>query len=271
VFDFQAGGIINGPKKVSKDPSDMTSKDEEQALFGIQAQLNKKFSSQPEFAKYKDQIQIKLDDQGLQIQILDKAERVSFDSGSAALTSGAKAVLNEIATAICQIPKPILIGRQSDKQSFPTGSSYTNWELSADRANAARRALEAGCVKPEQVQRIVGFADTQLLLPEDPYAPANRRISITLLRLAPPPGAKNEAKAEGEGASQPKTEVVEKPKEEPKEESGDGQAKTGETKPAEGSSSITEKRGPSVVNVGTADKLPTNIPRSKESPKPAAH
>jgi chemotaxis protein MotB len=260
VFEYQAGGIVNGPKKISKDPSEMTSKDEEQALFGIQAQLNKKFATRPEFSKYKDQIKIQLDDQGLQIQILDKAERVSFDSGSAALTPGAIAVLGEIAAAICQMPNPILIGGHTDRQTFPEGSGYTNWELSADRANAARRALQANCVKQEQVQRIVGYADTQLLIPDDPYATANRRISITLLRLAPPPGAKAETKAEGE------SQVVEEPK-----KKAESHPTPSETKPAEGSASITEKRGPSEVKVGAADTVPANIPRSKEAHKPAAH
>jgi chemotaxis protein MotB len=252
VFETQAGGIVNGPKKVSKEPTDLTSKDEEQALFGISSMLKKKFSTRPEFAKYKDQIKIELDDQGLQIQILDKAERVSFDSGSSALTPGAKSVLKEIAAAICQMPNPILVGGHTDRHLFPEGSQYTNWELSADRANAARRELQAGCVKPEQIQRIVGYADTQLLVPEDPYATANRRISITLLRMQPPPGAKEEAKAEGG------TGVVEEPK-------------PSEAKLTEGSASITEKRGPSEVKVGTADTLPANIPRSREPGKPSPH
>lgn len=256
VFDHQAGGVINGPKKVSKEPSDLTSKEEEQALFGISSMLKKKFA-QPEFSKYKDQIKINLDDQGLQIQILDKAERVSFDSGSAALTPGAKAVLNEIATAICQMPNPILIGGHTDRHLFPEGSQYTNWELSADRANAARRTLQAGCVKPEQIQRIVGYADTQLLVPEDPYAQANRRISITLLRIAPPPG-KEEAKEEG---------VVEEPKEKKTEET---HSNTKETS-SESSDSIKESRGPAQVKVGTADTLPANIPRTKEPTKPSPH
>src|SRR5258707_293604 len=139
VFDTLAGGIVSGPKKVSKDPSPLTSKDEEQALFGIATTLKKKFDTRPEFSKFKDQIKIEMTEQGLRIQILDKADRVSFSSGSAALTPAARSILEEIAHAICVLPNPILIGGHTDRQQFPADSIYTNWELSTDRANAARR------------------------------------------------------------------------------------------------------------------------------------
>src|SRR5262245_39341033 len=135
VFDQQAGGVIDGPKKVSKDPSPLTTKDDEQALFGIATILRKKFSTRPEFAKYKDQIKIEMTEQGLKIQILDRAERVSFNSGSAALTQEARAILDEIAHGICALPNPLLIGGHTDRMLFPAGSTYTNWELSTDRAN----------------------------------------------------------------------------------------------------------------------------------------
>jgi len=101
--------------------------------------LKKQFATRPEFSKYKDQVRIEMTEQGLRIQILDKAERVSFDSGRAELTPGALAVLAEIAAAICQLPNPLLIGGHTDRRLFPPNSIYTNWELSADRANAARR------------------------------------------------------------------------------------------------------------------------------------
>ena len=198
VFDTQAGGIMSGPKKVSKEPTELTSKDEEQALFGLASLLKKKFSTRPEFSTYKDQIQIELTDEGLQIQILDKAERVSFSSGSSELTPGARSILDEIAKGVCELPNPLLIGGHTDRHLFAPNSTYTNWELSADRANAARRELEKGCVKQEQIKRIVGYADTNLLVPTDPYAMANRRISITVMRLHAP--AKEEEKPEPEAA-----------------------------------------------------------------------
>ncbi|MEJ7708492.1 MAG: OmpA family protein [Pyrinomonadaceae bacterium] len=180
--------MLGGPKKVSKEPTEMTSKEEDQALSSVAAMLKKNFQSRPEFSSIRDQVKIDVTDQGLHIQIVDKADRVSFASGSAAMTAEASAVLAEIARGICSLPNLIQVGGHTDRRLFAPGSTYTNWELSTDRANAARRALEANCVKPENVKRVVGHADTELLFPDDPFAPANRRISITVLRQQPIPG-----------------------------------------------------------------------------------
>jgi chemotaxis protein MotB len=251
VFDSQAGGIINGPKKVSKEPSDLTSKDEEQALFGMATMLKKKFSTTPEFGKYKDQIRIEMTEQGVRIEILDSAERVSFDSGRAELTPGARGILAEIAKAICQLPNPLLIGGHTDRHLFPPDSTYTNWELSADRANAARRALEQGCVKPEQIKRIVGYADTELLVPNDPFATANRRISITVMRIY---GSQSKGtEGDDQGTSTP----------------------PGTTpKPQPGSSPDVKKgadaSGGKDISVGVPDRIPVNATHTREPAKPTA-
>ncbi len=184
VFDSMDGGILAQSKKVSKEPTSLTSKDDEQTLFSVSETLQKKFSTRPEFSKYKDQVKIDLTDEGLRIQLIDKAEQISFPSGSSELTAEAKAILEEIAEGICALPNKINIGGHTDSHVFPSQKGYTNWELSADRANAARRVLESICVKPQQINRIIGFADTVPLIPDDPFAQANRRISITVLRLA---------------------------------------------------------------------------------------
>ena len=184
VFDTLQGGILSQGKKMSKEPGALTSKEDEQALSGVAEALQRQFATKPEFSRYKDQVQIHVTEEGLRIQLIDKADLVSFPSGSAELTQDAKAILTEIALGICKLPNKIKIGGHTDSRVFPNANGYTNWELSADRANAARRVLEAGCVRSDQLLRIVGFADTEPLIPEDPYAPANRRISIVVLRLA---------------------------------------------------------------------------------------
>jgi len=249
VFDQQAGGVIDGPKKVSKDPSPLTTKDEEQALFGIATILKKKFETRPEFAKYKDQIKIEMTEQGLKIQILDKAERVSFTSGSAALTTEARSILDEIAHAICALPNPLLIGGHTDRMLFPPGSTYTNWELSTDRANAARRELEANCVKPEQIGRIVGYADTDLLFPDDPYAVGNRRISITVLRIAGDQGGSGENQLSEESVVKKSKLEVTRPK-----------TTIGQEVPL---AKLGEKKS---VSVGTPDVIPAHVKVRKETP-----
>lgn len=183
VFDTTRGGVLDGSSNISKDPASITSQEEELRLFEAAQLLRKKFESNAELGKFKDQIKIDVTDEGLRIQILDKAERVSFGSGSAELRDEARAILSEIAHVICTLPNPLKVGGHTDRNLFPSASSYTNWELSADRANAARRELEADCVKPELIQRIIGYADTDLIVKSDPYAPANRRISIIVMRI----------------------------------------------------------------------------------------
>lgn len=183
IFETTSGGILPQAKKVSKEPTSLTSKDDEQVLFSVAETLKKKFETRPEFSKYKDQVKIEVTEEGLRIQLLDKADRVSFPSGSASLNEETKSILAEIAHGICSLPNKINIGGHTDSYVFASENGYTNWELSADRANAARRALQAECVAASQIRRIVGFADTQPLVPEDPFSPANRRISITVLRL----------------------------------------------------------------------------------------
>ena len=261
VFDQQAGGVIDGPKRVSKDPSPLTTKEEEQALFGLATILRKKFATRPEFANYKDQIKIEMTEQGLKIQIIDKAQQVSFSSGSAELTAEAKAIIGEIAHGICSLPNPILVGGHTDRTTFPPGSTYTNWELSADRANAARRALEGNCVKPEQIRRIVGYADTEPLIPDDPYAVTNRRISITVLRLAGEGGTMGEKNNDKEKILEPKDlkPDLSKPVDAPPVNSSEPPSTHGEMpvpdiKPADKKS----------VSVGTPDEIPSHLKVRKE-------
>jgi len=176
AFDTARGTILNGSEgsEVKLDTT-MATKDDEKALYSTAALLRKKLSQIE-----RDQIKIDITDEGLHIQILDKADHVSFGSGSADLAPATSEILKEIATTICDLPNQIDIGGHTDSYTFPT-PGYTNWELSADRANAARRALEADCIKPDRIRRIVGYADTKPLDPGDPYSPSNRRISIMLL------------------------------------------------------------------------------------------
>ena len=198
VFDTVQGGILSQAKKVSQEPQNLTSKDDEQMLFETAQRLREQFSSRPEFSKYKDQVKIEITDEGLRIQLVDDAEQVSFPTGSSELTPEARAILETIANDLCTLPNKINVGGHTDSRVYASPNGYTNWELSTDRANAARRVIDAVCVRPNQIHRVVGFADTVPLDPNDPYAAANRRISITVLRLAqtdPPTAAADPAAA----------------------------------------------------------------------------
>jgi chemotaxis protein MotB len=104
-----------------------------------------------------------------------------FGSGSAALKDYTIAILQEITQVINAVPNKISITGHTDAYQFLKRENYTNWELSTDRANAARRALADSGLAVGKVQQVVGFGDSVLFVPEDPYSPVNRRISIVVL------------------------------------------------------------------------------------------
>ncbi|MBI1425404.1 MAG: flagellar motor protein MotB [Gammaproteobacteria bacterium] len=142
---------------------------------------------------FKDQLLLDVTPEGLRIQIVDKENRPMFDSSSAILKSYTKAILDQIGKIINTVPNHVSIAGHTDATPFATryiyveyGSfeerrAYTNWELSADRANAARRELIVGGMHKDKIARVVGLADSVLFDKSNPYSPINRRISIIVL------------------------------------------------------------------------------------------
>jgi chemotaxis protein MotB len=129
---------------------------------------------------FKDQIQIDKTVEGLRIQIMDKDNHSMFDIGSATLKDYSMAVLLELAKAIAKVPNRISISGHTDAGKY-SRLNYSNWELSTDRANAARRALIAGGLPEQKIGRVVGLASTAMLNTEHPEDPSNRRISIIVI------------------------------------------------------------------------------------------
>ena len=277
VFDTVQGGVLSGSKKVSNEPTSGTSKDDEQALFSVAENLQKKFSTRPEFSKVKDQVKVDVTEEGLRIQIIDKADKVSFTSGSAELNPEATAILTEIAKGVCGLPNKINIGGHTDSYVFPAAKGgYTNWELSADRANAARRVLQTVCVKPEQIRRIVGFADTEPMVPNDPFAPANRRISITVLRQMSATDGKNDENKDNKTAietdekklkdARKETSSETKSPTKPKTAEDSEDAKESPEESAEKKTAKAKLKNEGAVSVGEPDIIP-NKPQTKEAKK----
>ncbi len=269
VFDTMNGGILSQSKKVSKEPTSLTSKDDEQTLFSVSESLKKKFETRPEFSKIKDRVNIEVTDEGLKIQLIDKADRVSFPSGSAELNPETKAVLAEIARGICGLPNKINIGGHTDSHVFSSEGGYTNWELSADRANAARRELENQCVKPEQIRRVIGYADTEPLVPGDTFAPANRRISITVLHQTEPQPPTSVKPPDNEKSSSEKSteKIVEKPDPQKKILPPNAPTKLAdEIAPAGVPAAKAKLATEGSVSVGEPDQLP-NKPKLREIPR----
>lgn len=131
--------------------------------------------------EFKDQLLIDITDEGLRIQIVDRSQRPMFDSGRAQLKYYSQDILFELAKPLGAVPNKLSITGHTDSTPFSGRPGYTNWELSADRANTARRALVAGGVGSGQIARVVGLSDSVLFDRDDPTAPVNRRISIIVL------------------------------------------------------------------------------------------
>jgi chemotaxis protein MotB len=119
---------------------------------------------------------------GLQIQIVDDQNRPMFDSGSAVVKPYMRDILRDIGAALVEVENRISLAGHTDSAVYGKGDrGYSNWELSADRANASRRELVAAGMPDSKLSRVVGLAASDLLEPDNPRAPANRRITITIL------------------------------------------------------------------------------------------
>lgn len=144
-------------------------------------ELQNKIEQNPELQKFKDQILLEITQDGLRIQIVDAENRPMFDSGSPRLKSYFEDILLAMADTIRQVPNKISISGHTDAARYAGKGDFSNWELSAGRANAARRALIAGGYPEEQVARIVGYASSAPFDREHPLNPVNRRIDIIVL------------------------------------------------------------------------------------------
>jgi chemotaxis protein MotB len=153
-------------------------KSEKATLEATAAALKEKIHSQASLSKLEDKVRIDMVDEGLRIQLVETDPGVFFDVGSSHVKTATRDLLTIIANEIGKLPNDVVVEGHTDARPYAGVPNYSNWELSADRANAARRILEAGGVQPAQVAQVVGYADRQLANPKDPLDAANRRTSI---------------------------------------------------------------------------------------------
>ncbi|MGO8759294.1 MAG: flagellar motor protein MotB [Terracidiphilus sp.] len=160
-----------------------------QKLQELKEKLEKEIEAQKELQKLSKQIEITITPEGLRIELLEGKDGTFYQSGSAQLSPNGQALLALLAAELKTLPNQLLIEGHTDAAQYQHGANYTNWELSADRANSARRLLQADGVRPDQVTQVRGFADQMLRDPKDPYDPSNRRITILVKNRgdAPPP------------------------------------------------------------------------------------
>ena len=151
-------------------------------IKALQAKIDAMITQNPKLNEYRSQIRINLTPDGLQIQIVDEQNRPMFDSGSALVKPYMREILRDIGAALGEVENRISLAGHTDAAVYGNGDrGYSNWELSADRANASRRELVAAGMPDAKLSRVVGLAASDLLEPEAPRAPANRRITITVL------------------------------------------------------------------------------------------
>jgi chemotaxis protein MotB len=140
----------------------------------------------PDIAKLSKQVMIDNTPEGLRIQLVDQDGRPMFQQGTAEPMPYTRRLLSEIGRIIDRLPNRVSIGGHTEATPFEGPNGMTNWELSSARANAARALLTAGGLVQDRIYEVAGKAGSEPLLPEDPNASANRRLSIVLLREAPP-------------------------------------------------------------------------------------
>ncbi|MEG1678840.1 MAG: flagellar motor protein MotB [Stenotrophomonas sp.] len=166
---------------------------DKQRLEALKQELQEAISKSQALEPFKDQLLLDITPEGLRIQIVDKQNRPMFDLGSARLMPYTQTILVELSRYINQVPNHISLTGHTDTTAYSTQVGYGNWELSADRANAARRALLEGGMDPAKVARVVGLASSVLFDKSNPQNPINRRISIVVMSQEAEAAALNQA------------------------------------------------------------------------------
>jgi chemotaxis protein MotB len=184
----QSGGVASGEKS-SKEPTEdalaQAMANRENAQFAsAEASLRQALQDLPDYAELSRNLIIEQTPEGLNIQLVDQEGRAMFSGSSAEPLPRTQHLLETVAKVVEQLPNRISISGHTDTTA-PGRPGYSNWDLSADRANAARRILEKSGVEGDRIYQVAGKGDREPLYPDDPDLPANRRISIVLLREAP--------------------------------------------------------------------------------------
>ncbi len=149
-----------------------------QNMAELKEQLNKSIRSMDHLDKLRNNIEMTVTAEGLRIELLESEKGTFFDSGSSTLNQSGKEMLMLLAAELAKVPNKVSIEGHTDAKPFAGQGNYGNWELSADRANAARRLMQESGLRPDQVSQVRGFADQRLRNPKDPTEASNRRISI---------------------------------------------------------------------------------------------
>ena len=192
-----SNGILDGAQSAAPVPS-TNLVGEIEKLKAEGKKIKEAIAATPEFNKFKDKIQIEVTKDGLRIELVENSTGLFFDIGSARIKPETIQLLKLVAKDVGRLPNSIIIEGYTDARPYVT-PNYSNWELSTDRANMARKILEENGVKKDQVVGIKGFADRNLKIPGKPLDFANRRVSILVevrKQATPDPNQKAQAPLE---------------------------------------------------------------------------
>jgi len=155
---------------------------EKAKLEELKKKIEKVIDESPNLSKFKNQLLLDITSDGLRVQIVDQQNRAMFNSSKAEMQPYAKQILQELGKTLNDVPNKISLSGHTDATPYPNGEkSYSNWELSADRANASRRELVAGGMDETKVLRVVGLSSASLFDKSNPFDATNRRISIIIM------------------------------------------------------------------------------------------
>jgi chemotaxis protein MotB len=182
-----SGGDGNETEQAASEPSEEAAEAklrarEQEQFEDAKKELEETLAGIPQLKNLAESLLIDNTPEGLRIQLVDKEGLAMFPSGSAEMYLHTKRLLELVSQIIAKLPQNAAISGHTDASKFAGGDAYTNWELSADRANSARRELVNLGIPESRIQRVVGKAATEPLLPDDPKNPRNRRLSIVMLR-----------------------------------------------------------------------------------------
>ncbi|HVO56441.1 MAG TPA: flagellar motor protein MotB [Dongiaceae bacterium] len=161
----------------------------------LKEQLQRAIKEVPNFDKLKNHIDMTVTNEGLRIELTESEKGTFFDAGSSKISTDGQELLTILAGELGKLPNTLAMEGHTDSKPYAAGSNYGNWELSSDRANAARRLMQQHGIREDQVTQVRGFADQRLRRKDDPLDPANRRISLIVQYL----NKKDEPEAESSG------------------------------------------------------------------------
>ena len=144
----------------------------------LKEELQKAVRQVTNFDKLKNQIEMTITSEGLRIELLESSSGTFFESGKPGLNDDGRELLVALAEQLGKLPNHISIEGHTDAKPYASKRDYSNWELSSDRANAARRLMQASGLRADQVSQVRGYADQRLRVPSNPLEPSNRRISL---------------------------------------------------------------------------------------------